>query len=352
MSTEGDALAVLELAKRLGYFPSYRQAKRLLGFGSARTTVARNEAEPMWEGKDAPTAHKRRGQPTPVIIGGGTPEPMTQAERDALWERAIRESQAHAERMKRRQSIEFPPEPFALAMLGDTHIGDVGVDYASLKRDAETVRDTPGMYALFGGDGTNNWVVGKLQALQRNEIMAHSSSWALFLDWLDTLGDKLAAVVVGNHDLWTAKVSGFEPIAKHLRGAAVLYDPHELVFTLACGDLEQRWLVRHKFRYGSVFNATHGQEVAWDRGDTDFDVAVGFHRHNGTLVRPFVRHGRKRHAVQMGTYKVADVYADENGFPRPPSLGRGTFVGHPDGRSWWFDEIEGAADFLAYLRSA
>ena len=347
-----DEKAVLDLAERLGYWPSYRQAKRLLAFGSNRAGAARNRAGPHWRGDDTPTAGLRR-TPAPVVIGVTADETPTEEERAAMWERAIRESEAHARRLaqKRQQSIELPPEPFALATLGDTHFGGPGVDYAALLRDARIVRDTPGMYAMFGGDGVDNWIIGKLQALQRTQIMPHGTEWAMFLDWLDIIGESLLAVVLGNHDLWSAKLSGFEPIAKHLRNAAVLYDSHEIVFTLACGELEQRWLVRHSFRYGSVFNPTHGQEVAWERGDVDFDVVVGFHRHNGTLVRPFVRQGKPRTAVQMGTYKVGDSFGRELGLASVPSLGVAAMVGHPDGRCWWFNGLENAAEFLAFLRA-
>ena len=353
MTAATDEAAVLDLAQRLGYWPSYRQVKRLLVFSSERTSVARNGASPRWAGADTPTAGKRNPTPAPVVIGVTPDDTLSDEARAEMWARAIRASEAHAKRIaqKRRQSIELPPEPFALATLGDAHMGGPGVDYAALHRDATIVRDTPGMYAMFGGDGVDNWIIGKLQALQRDQIMPHDTSWLMFLDWLDMLGDSLLAVVLGNHDLWTAKLSGFEPVARHLRHAAILYDPHEIVFTLACGELEQKWLVRHSFRYASVFNPTHGLEVAWDRGDTDFDVAVGFHRHSGTLVRPFVRHGKPRTAVQMGTYKIADSFGTELGLSRPASLGVAAMVGHPDGRSWWFGDLPSAAEFLAYLRA-
>lgn len=352
MTFTKDEDGLIALARHLGYWPSKREVKRHLRMGSDEVGRLRRATEPRWEGPLGPNANKAAGPPAPIIIGAGPRERMTAAQRDELWARAIRESEAHMERarQKRNQSITFPAEPFAFAMLGDTHVGGAGVDYASLKADAELIRDTPGMYALFGGDATNNWIVGKLQALQRNEIMSHSSSWALFLDWIDTIGDSLAAVIVGNHNVWTAKVAGYDPLAKHLEHAAVLYDEDEIVFTLACGELEQRWKVRHKWRGSSIFNVTHGIEVGWERGDDDYDVGVGFHTHNGTLAREFVRHGRWRMAVQLGTYKLEDAYGREQGFARPPGLGRAAMVGHPDGRAEWFKDLATAAEVLGMWR--
>jgi hypothetical protein len=347
-----DEAAVLALADELGYWPSYRQVKRLLGFGSERASVARNGAEPYWDGRDTPTAALRTGHPAPVIIGVTADEADDPQEMERLWAAAIEHSQREAARAAQLadQRIVLPPEPFALALLGDTHVGDAGVDYEALQHDARIISETPGMYAVFGGDATNNWVMGKLQALARNELMSHTTSWRLFLDWFDTIGPKWVAAILGNHDAWTHKVAGFDPLARHLRGMACLYGHDEMRVTIECGSLEQRWKIRHKWRYGSVFNPTHPIEVGWERGDDDFDVGVGFHTHNGTLVRDFFRHGVRRYAVQLGAYKVRDAYGMELGLPSVKDRGCGAMVGTPDGLVSWHRDLGAAAEYLAFLR--
>jgi hypothetical protein len=91
-------------------------------------------------------------------------------------------------------------------------------------------------------------------------------------------------------------------------------------------------------------------EVAWDRGDDDFDVAVGFHTHSGTLVREFFKHGKRRYAVQMGAYKVRDKFGDELGFTSVKNTGAGAMVATPEGDVSFFQDLETAAEFLTYLR--
>jgi len=99
-----------------------------------------------------------------------------------------------------------------------------------------------------------------------------------------------------------------------------------------------------------VFNVTHGLEVSWERMGLDYVWSIGGHTHIATVCRPFLRHGILRHAILIGTYKLADQYAAELGFAPSHGSGSGAMVLHPDGRQWWFDKLSEASSFLAYLR--
>jgi hypothetical protein len=90
--------------------------------------------------------------------------------------------------------------------------------------------------------------------------------------------------------------------------------------------------------------------VGWDRGDIDYDWAVGGHTHIGTYCRPFHRHGKRRYAILTGTYKIHDSFGEELNFPSPKDSGCGAMVLHPDGRQWFFEKLHEAAEFLAFLR--
>jgi hypothetical protein len=249
-----------------------------------------------------------------------------------------------------RHVVTLPAEPVAVAFLSDLHTGSAGTDYRAMRADAETVRDTPGMYAVFHGDGTDNWIVGKLTGLQRGQALDGDDEWEVFAAWVAMVAPKLLCVVSGNHDLWTLKMAGVDRLGELVRGLRVIYRQHEAAFTLAHGPTARRVKVRHKWRGSSLYNPTHGLEVGWDRGDDDFDWSVGGHTHIATLIRPFYRHDRPRFAILTGTYKQADAFGQELGFPRPKGRGCGAMVLHPDGRQWPFTELDEAADFLAWLR--
>src|SRR5690606_1086220 len=107
---------------------------------------------------------------------------------------------------------------------------------------------------------------------------------------------------------------------------------------------------RHQWRFSSIYNATHGVEVGWERGGSDFDIGLAGHTHIASLCRPFVKHGRKRYAVVTGTYKMADSYSDQVGYAPCAGYGCGVMIFYPDGRLQWFEDVKTAGEFLRFLR--
>lgn len=294
---------------------------------------------------------RRANEPPGTYIIGETPDDdLIPAEQ--LW-RAVVDAQLRVFQRfeKRRNQVVRLEVPCALAMLSDAHFGSVETDYIALKQDAEIVRDTPGMYAGFHGDGVDNWILGKMQALQRGQAMPFDAEWQLFYRWLDMLRGKLVYVVAGNHDNWTIKAAGFDRVREALRGTQVLYHSDQIVFKLEVGPKEYVVKVRHKWRGSSVFNVTHAIEVGWQRGGDNFDIGIGGHTHQGTFHRPFARHGRERHAVLTGTYKIEDKYGVELGLEKPLGRGCGAFLFDKAGDLHFEPDLVKAADYLEYLKS-
>lgn len=288
---------------------------------------------------------------SPTIQGVGTETTFDPAVVwDAMFE--VQDKVFEHERKRNEQVIHFrQPAPICIAYLSDLHIGGSGVDYRALKRDAEIVAMTPGMYAVFHGDGMDNWIIGKLQGLQRNQAMPYDTETALFASWLNILKGKLLAVVSGNHELWSHKIANLDIVKEALRDTRMLYGKFQVIFDLIVGQAQWKHQVRHKWKYNSIFNPTHGLEVGWDRGDVDYDIAVGGHTHIGTYFRPFDRHGKRRLAVLTGTYKRLDSFGEELGFKKPQNNGAGAIIYYPDGRTFTCDDLTVAADFLTHLRT-
>ncbi len=287
------------------------------------------------------------------LIDGVTNADAHSSRVDALWNGVIAKQIDYYDHISRKQSQTITlntDRPIAIAYLSDLHLGSAGTDYISVKRDAELVRDTDGMYAVFHGDGMDNWIVGKLQGLQRNQVVQYDDEWRLFASWIGILSPKLLAVVSGNHELWSYKIAHLDIVRDALKGVRCLYDKHQVVFDLHLNKTRIRHIVRHKWRYNSIYNPTHGLEVAWDRGDIDYDVAIGGHTHIGTFFREFVRHNKKRLAVLTGTYKLVDTFARELGFARPYGKGAGAIIYFPDGKLFHVDDIATAAALLKSLR--
>jgi predicted phosphodiesterase len=237
-----------------------------------------------------------------------------------------------------------------LALFSDIHFGSGATDYKRVKQDAEIVVNTPRFFGEFHGDGCDNWLITKLARLQRGQVLTHDKEWQLFQAWLDLLGDRLKIVVSGNHDNWSISMGGTDRVRDLIRGLDLLYDPDEVEFDLVVGEESYRFLIRHKWKWSSIFNPTHGIEVSWQR-NKPFDVGIGGHTHIATLHRPFIRHGKRRHAIITGTYKLWDRFGLEIGLPAPASYGSGALVFDKFGRMQWFDELELAANYLTYLLS-
>ena len=288
---------------------------------------------------------------SPTIRGA---EPLTYSPEYAaqLWTAAagVHAEVRRAHQEKRQQSIDLGKLPTAIAWLSDLHVGSTGTDYDAIWNDTQIIASTPGMYAAFHGDGIDNWIVGKLQAIQRGQAVNHAQELIMFRYWLEAIHEKLLLVVSGNHDNWTKKMSGLDVIPSLLGETHVLYDPYETRVTITCGDGSWDVLVRHQWKWSSVFNPTHGIEVGYDRMTDPFDIGIGGHTHIGTLMRPFYRHGKERLAVLTGAYKRIDPFSKEVGFAETRSNGCGAIIFLPDGNLWYNSNLAVAAEYLKYLR--
>lgn len=244
-----------------------------------------------------------------------------------------------------KQTITMPDEPFALVLMADLHAGGK-TDYEALCKDVELIGSTPGMYVGNVGDNFDNFIIGTLQSIQREQPTTHEME-VRFVRWLmKQLSNHLLFWCSGNHDNWSNKVSGIDFMREGLRGTHCLYDNAQIFFNLKWGNNEQKWLVRHKWRGTSIFNATHGIETGWERVGLNFDVGVAAHTHIATLCRTFIKGNQKRFAILLGTYKVRDQYARDCGYARSVGLGSGAFVYHPDGRVFWSEDLETAKSLL------
>ena len=286
-------------------------------------------------------------------VDGFTPDD-TQYDPLELWT-AVQAVQRRDERLaatRARQTVTVPDpdQPFGLAYLSDLHIGNPGTDYQSLEQDCRLIQDTPRLYAGFHGDGTDNWIMGKLLRLQQYQAIPFDAEVQLLATVLEMLQGSLLWVVSGNHDNWTRQLAGIDRIHEALKGCKTLYHPHEVRFTLQHGPRSWHVKARHSWKYRSIFNATHAIEVGWQRGGYDFDIGIGAHTHIATVARPFYRHGRERYAVLIGTYKIRDAYTDELGLSAPHGRGCGAHVSYPDHRPPVFcSDLTTARDFLDFL---
>jgi hypothetical protein len=271
---------------------------------------------------------------------------------DNIWELAELHFDATLEKEKRRnaQKIEFGNKPIALALLSDLHIGNATTDYRQLRKDAELIQKTDGMFAIFHGDGIDNWIVPKLMQLQRGQAVNFEQELLLFESWLSLIADKLVAVVSGNHDNWTHSMSGIDIVKRMLKGTKVLYDRDEIRTIISVGDYHWEFCIRHKWLGSSIYNPTHGIE-RYSRMGATFDIGIGGHTHIASISREFISNdNRQCMAIITGTYKKYDGFARQLGLPHCPHNGSGAIILKPNGKYLWIRDLQDAANYITYLR--
>jgi len=253
--------------------------------------------------------------------------------------------------VEQTQRIHLPELPCGVVLLADIH-GGGKCDYEAIISDIDLIIGTDNLYCGMCGDVTDNFIIGKLISVQNKQPTTFAME-ERFAEWfIEKIKNKLLFWISGNHDNWTYKVCGNDIYRKYLENVNCLYDRHQIQFDLIYGDFKKKFLIRHKFKYSSIFNPTHGQEVSWERKGIDFDVVIGAHTHQATLFREFIRAERKRLAIVIGTYKLLDEYASEHDYPESYGNGSAVLIFDKDYNMYHFDSISQGINFLKYLNES
>ena len=330
-----------DLAQQIGSFKAYQQAQRegyeatYSGF-QKRMRVVRKAREKQYRASSVAV--------TPRYDANSY-------ELNRMLDNAMHYFDHYQKKEKSKPILDFDSTPICLVFMGDQHIGNKGTDYDRLWREAAIVAETKGMYCIQGGDLVDNYVIGRLSDMRAKSHarMTIPDEWAMMADYLGLFGDKIKAVVGGNHDKWTAKVSGID-FLRHIVQKFMttpIYDSDDLTILVNIGDWPVRVRVRHKWRSSSKLNPTHGIEDFY-RHNGGFDIGVGFHTHTGGFSRAFLGHeGSHCLAVQCGAYKRVDSFAKECGFPASNRSTAMAVIFDPENRCYFgVDNLETAARIM------
>lgn len=273
-----------------------------------------------------------------------TPLWNEQSNIETLWKAAEVENEKRIERALAMAyfTANLPAEPCAITFISDQHIstGNV-VDLKRMREDAELVAQTPGVYAILGGDATDNHLK------HRAAIMAARSQpddqWRLFEYYLSIFASKVLVAISGNHDDWSTEIGGIDVLRRIAQQQRVCFAPDEARITANIGDQTYKLAVRHQYRMNSSFNLGHAVKQWWRNGDGDFDIGCICHHHE-PHVESFNGHGEEKWCCRPGAYQVSSAYSRKYGFnsnqPTCP-----TFLIYPDRK-----EIVGFRDIRPALR--
>lgn len=258
----------------------------------------------------------------------------------ALFDRAQKKAS-----IKNNQRVVIDRGPACLVFGGDEHFGGK-TNVRRMLSEAQLVNETPGMFHVRMGDLVNQFILGRMRSIRDNAEITIPEEWILGKMLVKLIAPKLIAFVGGNHDDWARKASGMDRLVDILPDG-VIYDPYEIQFDVHVGNAVKTVKLRHRWKGSSVFNPTHGMEVAAQRDLADWDIAVGAHTHQAALVREFFAQGKRRLAVLTNTYKQYDDFAREIGFPRSDiSSTVAAIIIEEDGSMFGAPTLEWAARYM------
>ena len=239
--------------------------------------------------------------------------------------------------------------PVGILHMGDPHVDDPGCDWPLLQQHVELVKKH-GLYCATVGDMQNNWV-GRLARLYAQQSTTTTESWRL-TEWLIKEVPWLY-IVRGNHDAWTGDG---DPLSWIIRDAEVKVDAaHDAKFRLRFpkGADVLVW-ARHDFPGRSQWAKTHGQAKAAQMGAYSADIVISGHRHTWESRATERPDGTVYHAIQVGSYKTMDAYADQLGYPQTRHGSAVLTViqprSTPTGRVQVFWDIAAGVDYLTWAR--
>jgi len=204
--------------------------------------------------------------------------------------------------------------PIGVCFVGDQHIGNEGSNHELMREDAGLIQQTPGMYAILGGDGWDNHI--KHLAAIINAKSAPADQAKMFVYYVGLFKQKILAVISGNHEAWTKQVAGIDVLKMLIDHGTIIYSPHGLKLTLRVGGQDYRIYIRHKTQFNSSMNLTHTIKQLYRFGDWPFDIGFRGDQHEADI-EEFRAHGLMRWALRGGSYLILSEFGEMKGYPRP-----------------------------------
>ena len=266
--------------------------------------------------------------PAPVLAPAEVTGTSDDPDGVAVWNRLLTHHRESMNAAAEPKVLSFPEDkPLVILAMGDAHIGSPATDYERLAWVQHQARQKH-CYLVHVGDFLDEmilpWAHHEL-AEQRSSIREQVAAASV---WLAGCGDRMLAMIAGNHDLWAASRTGMAHVEHALAAAGVkpLYSRSELRIIFEVGPKKLRYevVIRHKVQGKSMYRAAHGVDRwhLFHEKDTDADVVIAGHTHSSGVSRRRIR-GKMRHGVQLGAYKkhaldgyaIVEGFADENESP-------------------------------------
>lgn len=224
-----------------------------------------------------------------------------------------------------KPTLEREGKPFTFLFLTDVHYLSTKIDYALLEKFLNTVKETPNMSLVTGGDDCDSFNVGLGKAatgVYENPFEAgfQARAWKDRIGELDKMG-KVGFMVFGNHTDWmyTGGVDWYDTFLGDMNcpvlttGGLVHLQVGEQVYDIAA---------THKYWGTSKLNPTNACKRYLEHEYPEADIVLLGHTHQSENLQ-FERGGKDRIGIIGGTLKLYEDYARKHGIG-----GKSGYPGH------------------------
>lgn len=241
--------------------------------------------------------------------------------------------------------LEYPDLPMLLAIITDAHIFGVGTDHELLQKHLDLVINQPNVRMLDCGDAVDMGIWGDLVFEQ---VLPPYMQGFTMRDLVRELGDKMIAVLGGNHDNWM-KACGTEFYDAFLRDIECPIMPAGGMIHLEVGKQTYDIAAKHTHWGRSKLNATNAPKRLIQWGYPEADCAILGHSHQASMEQ-FYMGGKNRLAVVGGNYKLNDQWSKRRGINDNPERGGLGILFYPNERKMIpFLQMEDGVEYLNTL---
>ena len=198
-----------------------------------------------------------------------------------IWD-AIERFQSELKKVNTEQSeatISIETDKWiGIAFQGDLHLGNMVTNYAQLRKDKKLIEEADNVFLVINGDYCDNYISGSHAGGQLEALFPPATQKDLAKNYIESLKDKVLALVAGCHDLWSLKIDDFdltEYLAKH--GQAVYLGSGGDLY-LQMPGVTYKIKMRHKYRFNSGDNPCHTVRKMFEK-EGGFDVGCISHNH-------------------------------------------------------------------------
>ena len=204
--------------------------------------------------------------------------------------------------------------PVAVCNTADWQGGQHGVDYDQFAADHRAWLETQRLYLMVGGDCYQNIIQPAKMGSSHNQqqISAQRGFYVQSVKPIHEVG-RLIAIGTGNHNYWTALLTGEDWDMEFARRLGVAYTKHAAIIHIQVGEMDYPFLRLHQGRFNSSFNLTHTCKQHQRIDFPEARVVVVEHQHQPAM-ETYWYNQKQCVAIRTGTYAVYDDRALQYGF--------------------------------------